>query len=87
MSLHTDVIIQSCKLAKGYRGSKSKLFKKANEIVVMKALLMQDVTVVPRNANSAICGLLVLMPQPKQRHAGAIAVSCSVWPELKLVLK
>ena len=48
------------KLAKGYRGSKSKLFKKANE-TVMKALA---VTEEPRNANSVSSGLPVSMLQP-----------------------
>ena len=41
------------KLAKGYRGTRSRLFKKANE-TVMKAL-----TVVRKNANSVNCGSLV----------------------------
>ena len=51
------------KLAKGYRGSKSKLFKKANE-TVMKRCTTLAVTEEPRNANSVSSGLPVSMLQP-----------------------
>ena len=48
------------KLAKGYRGSKSKLFRKANE-TVMKGLMYARRTEEQRNANSVNCGSLVSM--------------------------
>lgn len=48
------------KLAKGYRGARSKQFKKANELV-MKALTMHVETVVRKKVNSVNFGSLVSM--------------------------
>lgn len=50
-------------LAKGYRGSKSKLFRKANE-TVMKALMYARRDRRAKNGNSANCGLPGSMPLP-----------------------
>ncbi len=46
------------KLAKGYRGAKHLLFRKANETVMIAA------TVAPKNASSVVCGLPVSMRLP-----------------------
>lgn len=51
------------KLAKGYRGAKHLLFRKANE-TVMKALMYARRDRRAKNANSATCGLPVLTQRP-----------------------
>lgn len=51
------------KLAKGYYGSRSKQFRKANELV-MKALSYARRDRRAKNANSVVCGLLVSTLQP-----------------------
>lgn len=48
-------------LAKGYRGRRKNVYRVAKQ-AVMKAVSMPTVTVANANANSASCGLCVLMP-------------------------
>lgn len=75
------------KLAKGYRGTRSRLFKKANE-TVMKALYYARRDRRAKNANSVNCGSLVLT-QRLASMAQLTAVLSLVWLKqaLKLTVK